>query len=213
MSVPTTDRTATRVQLDELHRYLVEARGSLLWKIDGLDEYDVRRPLTPSGTNLLGLIKHLTGVELLYLGACFGRISAHAPGWFGQQSAVRSDFLATTDESRDQLIQDYRHACAHADATLAALPDDAVTHAPWLSPEPLGLHRILVHLVTETEHHVGHADIVRELIDGSLGRSEAESELDNTGGGDVPDAEGWRHRYEMVEATARAASGFTAGVR
>lgn len=213
MSVPTTDRTVTRVHLDELHRYLVEARSSLIWKLEGLDEYDVRRPLTRSGTNLLGLVKHLTGVELLYLGACFGRYSAAAPAWFGRQQQLRSDFVATAQESHRQLVEDYRNACAHADGTLASLPDDAVADAPWLSPEPLGLHRILLHLVTETEHHLGHADIVRELMDGSLGRSATDSELDNTGGGDVPDDEGWRRHHDAAEALARGASDSTANLR
>jgi hypothetical protein len=50
----------------DLHSYLHGARETLLWKLDGLGEYDIRRPLTPSGTNLLGLVKHSAGTELLY---------------------------------------------------------------------------------------------------------------------------------------------------
>ena len=56
-----------------LVRYLQQARDAMLWKLDGLGEYDIRRPLTPTGTNLLGLVKHLAGVESGYFGATFGR--------------------------------------------------------------------------------------------------------------------------------------------
>jgi hypothetical protein len=52
----------------DLQRYLRVAREALLWKLDGLSDHDIRRPLVPTGTNLLGLVKHLTGVELGYLG-------------------------------------------------------------------------------------------------------------------------------------------------
>ena len=57
----------------DLHRYLQDAREALLWKLDGLTEYDVRRPMVPTGTNLLGLVKHVASVELGYFGDCFGR--------------------------------------------------------------------------------------------------------------------------------------------
>ncbi|NEE26132.1 DUF664 domain-containing protein, partial [Streptomyces sp. SID7982] len=53
---------------DILRLYLQNARDALLWKLDGLSEYDIRRPLTPTGTNLLGLVKHVAGIELGYLG-------------------------------------------------------------------------------------------------------------------------------------------------
>ncbi len=55
----------------DLQRYLQTAREALLWKLEGLDEYDARRPLTPTGTNLLGLVKHAAGVEVGYFGDCF----------------------------------------------------------------------------------------------------------------------------------------------
>ncbi len=57
----------------ELLRYLQEGRDAMLWKLEGLGEYDVRRPLVPTGTNLLGLVKHLAGIELGYFGETFGR--------------------------------------------------------------------------------------------------------------------------------------------
>ena len=65
----------------DLHRYLQDAREALLWKLEGLSEYDARRPLVPSGTNLLGLVKHVTGVELGYFGDTFGRPGADQVNW------------------------------------------------------------------------------------------------------------------------------------
>jgi hypothetical protein len=56
-----------------LHRYLQAGRDVLLWKLEGLTDYDMRRPLVPTGTNLLGLVKHLAGIETGYLGSTFGR--------------------------------------------------------------------------------------------------------------------------------------------
>ncbi|MGW3505523.1 mycothiol transferase, partial [Streptomyces globisporus] len=57
---------------DILRLYLQNARDAVLWKLDGLSEYEIRRPLTPTGTNLLGLVKHVASVELGYLGDAFG---------------------------------------------------------------------------------------------------------------------------------------------
>lgn len=98
----------------DLRRYLQDARDALLWKLEGLGEYDVRRPLTPTGTNLLGLVKHLAGVELWYLGDAFGRPPAERP-WTPDEARDNADFWATADESRDLIIGAYRRAWEHAD--------------------------------------------------------------------------------------------------
>ncbi|WP_285775918.1 DinB family protein [Microtetraspora sp. NBRC 13810] len=160
----------------DLHRYLRDARTALLWKLDGLPERDIRRPLTPTGTNLLGLVKHLTGVELLYLGHVYGRhFEEHVP-WFRPDLAPdafapNTDMWATAEESREHVVGLYRRAWEHADATVQALGLDAVCHVPWWPAEygRATLHRILVHMIAETGRHAGHADIVRELIDGAAG--------------------------------------------
>ena len=67
---------------DHLRHYLQIARDALLWKLDGLSEYDVRRPLTPTGTNLLGLVKHVASVEFGYFGDIFGRPSEEPLPWY-----------------------------------------------------------------------------------------------------------------------------------
>ena len=66
----------------DLHRYLQRGREAVLWKLDGLSEYDIRRPMVPTGTNLLGLVKHLASVELGYFGEVFGRPSGEPLPWF-----------------------------------------------------------------------------------------------------------------------------------
>ncbi|MGH3496205.1 MAG: DinB family protein [Nocardioidaceae bacterium] len=106
----------------DLHRYLREAREALLWKLDGLSEYDVRRPMTPTGTNLLGLVKHVASLELSYFGQTFGRPAADALPWFDDDAEPNADMWATADQSRDQIVGLYHRAWAHADATINDLP-------------------------------------------------------------------------------------------
>ncbi|KOV95449.1 MULTISPECIES: DinB family protein [unclassified Streptomyces] len=153
----------------DLQVYLQDARDALLWKLDGLSEYDIRRPLTPTGTNLLGLVKHLTGAEALYFGAAFGRPFPGTPLWITGDAEPDADLWARADESREDITGRYRRACARADETVAALPLDAVGRVPG-APAGTTLHRVLTHMVAETQRHAGHADIVRELIDGAVGQ-------------------------------------------
>ena len=162
----------------DLHRYLQAAREALLWKLDGLAEYDIRRPLTPTGTNLLGLVKHLAGVELWYFGDAFGRPPRERP-WSADDARNNADFWASADESRDQIAEMYRRAWAHADQTIETLSLDAIGHVPWwpADRQEVTLHRILVHVVAETNRHAGHADIVRELIDGAAGLQAGDDNL------------------------------------
>jgi uncharacterized damage-inducible protein DinB len=155
----------------DLHSSLQAAREALLWKLDGLSEYDIRRPLTPTGTNLLGLVKHLAGVELWYFGDAFGRPPAGPRPWSEDDARNNADMWATAGEPRDQIVGMYRGAWAHADETISTLALDAPGYVPWwpVGDREVTLHRILVHLVAETHRHAGQADIVRELIDGAAG--------------------------------------------
>ena len=106
----------------DLHRYLQLAREALLWKLDGLSEYDVRRPLVPTGTNLLGLVKHLASVEAGYFGETFGRPFRRAAAVVGRDAEPNADMWATADESRDEIVGLYHRVWAHSDATIEALP-------------------------------------------------------------------------------------------
>jgi uncharacterized damage-inducible protein DinB len=187
---------------DDLHRYLKAARDALLWKLDGLSDYDVRRPMTSTGTNLLGMVKHLCGVEAGYFGETFGRRFDESMPWFEEGSEANADMWATADESREEILGLYRRVTAHADETIETLLD-AIGHVPWWPKErsEVTLHRILVHMVAETNRHAGHADIVRELIDGTVG-----VRRDNDNMAEV-DAEWWRAYRDRLERAAREASG------
>ena len=155
----------------DLHRYLQQARDAVLWKLDGLSEYDIRRPMVRTGTNLLGLIKHLAGVEIGYFGDVFGRPSGEPLPWLEKDAEPNADMWATADESRQQIVGLYRRAWVHSDATIEELTLDAVGHVSWWPDDrrEVTLRRILVHVIAETSRHAGHADILRELMDGEVG--------------------------------------------
>ena len=185
-----------------LHGYLQRGREALLWKLDGLAEYDIRRPLTRTGTNLLGLVKHVAGVEADYLGEVFARPFAEPLPWLDQGAEANAHMWATADESRERITGLYRRVWAHSDATIEALPLDAEGRVPWWPAEqnPVTLHRILIHMIAETHRHAGHADIVRELVDGAAGLRD--------GGDNMPpgDEAWWQDHRDRVEAAAQEAA-------
>jgi hypothetical protein len=180
---------------DDLHRYLQEGRDSVVHSLDGLSEYDVRRPLVPSGTNLLGLVKHLAGVELGYLGASVGRPSPVALPWEDDASVWESaDLWATADQTRDYLLGLYRTAWAHSDESLATLSLDAPASVPWWpeAQRATTVGHLVVRVVAETAQHAGHCDLVRELIDGRGGRDAS----------DAGDEEWWTTYVGRIQAAA-----------
>lgn len=185
----------------DLHRYLQDARDALLWKLEGLSEYDVRRPLTPTGTNLLGLVKHLATVELGYLGEVFGRPSAIPLPWVAEGAEPNADMWATAEESREAVVGLYRQAWTHADATLDALPLETVGTVPWWPAErrTITLHHAVVRVIADAQRHAGHADILRESIDGAVGMR-----ADNTAMAEG-DAAWWQAHRERLERVAREA--------
>jgi hypothetical protein len=184
-----------------LCRYLQDTRGALLWKLDGLSEYDVRRPLVPTGTNLLGLVKHLASVEIGYFGDTFGRPFTGPLPW--DEEDPTSDLFATSAESREFITGLYRQAWAHSDATIEALELDATGRVPWWPADrnEVTLHRVLVHVIAETSQHAGHADIVRELIDGAAGLRADRPNLPST------EQAWWSAHRDRVETAAREAAG------
>lgn len=190
----------------DLHRYLRSAREALLWKVDGASEYDARRPLTPTGTNLLGLVKHVASVDVGYFGECFGRPFAEPLPWFADGAEPNADLWVPADESREEILALCRRAWAHSDTTIDALPLDAVGQVPWWPAErrEVTLHRLLVHMVAETHRHAGHADIVRELVDGSAGLSAGNDNLP----GVTP--QWWLEYRARVEQAAQEAGGLAA---
>jgi hypothetical protein len=182
-----------------LHNDLRDMRAALLWKLDGLSEYDVRRPLTATGTNLLGLVKHLSLSEARYFGEVFDRpFPAPIPSW-DDLAAVDAYTWARADESRAAIIDGYRRACDHADETIAALAIDAPGHVPWWPRPDVKLFNVMVHILTETSRHAGHADILREQVDGVVGTDEQMASWWH------PDAAYWAERRATIEHAAQAA--------
>src|ERR1700734_660125 len=182
-----------------LHDDLRWIREALVWKLDGLSEYDIRRPLTATGTNLLGLVKHSATWEARYFGEVFGRpFPEPLPRW-DDEAASGTDLWVTEDETREQIIGFYRRVWEHADATIDTLAIDAPGHVPWWPRPNVKLFNILVHILTETSRHAGHADILREQLDGRTGVSAEDS--DELG----RDAAFWESRRAEIERAARAA--------
>jgi uncharacterized damage-inducible protein DinB len=193
----------TDSQKSDLHRYLQIARDALLWKLDGLSEYDIRRPMVPTGTNLLGLLKHVASVEAGYLGDTFGRPFGEPLPWFEEDAEPNADMWATVDESREQMVDLYHRVWANSDATIEALPLDSLGQVPWWPEErrSVTLHRILIHMIAETDRHAGQADIVRELIDGTVGLRQDNDNM-------APVDEAWWSSYrDRLERAARDAAG------
>ena len=183
--------------------YLRARRADLVGKLEGLDEYDARRPLTPTGTNLLGLVKHVASVELGYFGEVFGRPSGRDLPALAEDAEPDADMWATPSESRGAILELHSFSARHSDATIEALPLIAPGEVPWWPPERRGvtLHQILVHMCVETARHAGHADILRELIDGAAGNGAADPNLTERTPG------GWSRHRERLEAAAREAAG------
>ena len=114
-----------------LYNYLKHEREAVLAKLDGLSEYDVRRPLTVTGTNLLGLVKHLATWEARYLGEVFDRpFPGPLPRWDVEAERL-ADMWATERESRSDVVDRYRRVWEHSDATVDALALDATGRVAW----------------------------------------------------------------------------------
>ncbi|MFF0040070.1 DinB family protein [Streptomyces mirabilis] len=186
----------------DLLRSLQAARDALLWKLDGLSEYDVRRPLTPTGTNLLGLVKHVTGVELGYFGDTFGRpFFEEPPLWCTADAEPNADMWADADETREQIVGLYRQAWKHSDTTIETFALDALGRVAWWPEDrrEATLHQVLVRVIADTHRHAGHADILRESIDGAAGMWEGNDAMPSG------DRSWWDSHRSRLERVAREA--------
>ncbi|MBF4598236.1 MULTISPECIES: DinB family protein [Curtobacterium] len=197
-SAPTPDQAAADAAVKQtLHRYLQKHRAALLAKLDGLAERQARWPVTPTGTNVLGLVKHVAGVQAGYFGEVFGRPLPDPPAWL--ESEDGDDMFAPLDETMADVVAFHHRSAAHADATIEALDLTATGTVSWWPEEHrhVTLHRILVHMAYETARHAGHADIVREMLDGLAGDGDGNL-ADKT-----PD-EWVRWREQLVDIAERA---------
>jgi uncharacterized damage-inducible protein DinB len=157
-AVPRTDESELATSL----AFLDFVRGCVLKKVEGLDEEQLRRRLVVSDTTLLGLVQHLTDGERYWFGYTFT----------GDERWGDVDFSMVVPEDRSaaDVIADYRAAIAESDAHIAAAGSpDALTAMP-VDERPMALRWVIAHQIGETTRHAGHADILRELIDGTTGR-------------------------------------------
>jgi uncharacterized damage-inducible protein DinB len=151
------EKTSLRVALDR-HRDVV------LWKIQGLDDEQLRRPMTPSGTSLLGLVKHLAAVEYGWFCSTFGRETEPLPF---DDDEPNADLRVTPTETTADIVDFYRRARSAADSVIDEVEVDELGTA-WFGDQ-VSMRWVLIHMIEETARHAGHLDILRELIDGQSG--------------------------------------------
>lgn len=182
-----------------LKHYLQRGREGLLLKLEGLSERDLRMPRTPTGTSLIGIVKHCANVEWGYLGMTFGRTfpDQHRLVPFEAYAAdPQADWYATEDETTSGIIDLYHRVGEAARATIDELPLDTIGRVPWW-PEDIAranLHHLIVRVIDDTARHAGQADIIRELHDGAVGLHP-----DNT---NIPDGYDWPAYVEKLTALA-----------
>lgn len=146
-------------------------RESLAWKLAGLSERELRLPRTDTGTNLLGLVKHVATIEQGYLLGCLGRPPVEPTPWVEPGAETNADLYATAEQSREWVLDFYSRVAAAVDRAVTELPLDTPATVPWW-PEGRSattLHHLVVHVIAETARHTGQADILREQLDGATG--------------------------------------------
>jgi uncharacterized damage-inducible protein DinB len=149
-------------ELDTALAFLSFARACVLKKCEGLTEEQLRRRFVVSDTTLLGLVQHMTDGERYWFGHTVGGDPAYAD--------VDFSMVVPAERSADEVIEGYREAIVASDAVIAAAAGlDQVTAVP-IDEEPQSLRWVLAHVTSETARHAGHADILRELLDGTTGR-------------------------------------------
>jgi uncharacterized damage-inducible protein DinB len=137
-------------------------RATILHKLEGLDDEQLRRPMTASGVSLLGLVKHLAATEHGWFLKIYAGLDE--PDLFDPDT----EFHVESDDTTDSVINSYVRTCERAgEATKAGALDDVVT-TPWGAQ--VNLRAILAHMIQETARHNGHADVIREAIDGTTGQ-------------------------------------------
>jgi uncharacterized damage-inducible protein DinB len=189
-----------------LRRYLQQAREALLHKVDGLSERNLRMPRTPTGTNLLGIVKHCLNVEVGYFGPTFGRVWPTAEELVAEDAYdtdPQADWYATEDETAMNLVDLYRRVWTFADRTIESRPLDAPGRVPWWRQghQDVTLHTVILHVTCDLARHAGHADILREQLDGTAGMRPGDPNVVER------DLAHLEERRSRIEADARAAAG------
>src|SRR5580658_9488593 len=149
-------------ELDTALAFLNFNRESVLKKTEGLDDEQLRRRLVPTGTNLLGLVQHLAQAERNWFGYHLaGAAHVRSPG---------SGMRVPRGRATAEVLDDYRAAIAASDAAIRAIGDPEAHLARLVAGQHLTMRWLIAHMTSETARHAGHADILREQIDGTTGR-------------------------------------------
>ena len=153
--------------------------------------------MTPTGSNLLGIVKHLASVQAGYFGDVFGLPWPEPMPWMGSDAQINDDMYATSHESTESIRGMYERSLAHAKATFEARDLDDVGAVAWWPADRRNptLRTVMVHMLVETARHAGHLDILRELIDGNAGRFENDGSMPS---GDVFDWEAYVGRVQQA---------------
>lgn len=143
-------------------------RATLLWKVDGLTDADLRRVMTPSGLTLLGMVKHLAYVERWWFQAVFAGEVVSFPWTDADPDA---DWRVESDETVAAILDLYRTEVARSRTITNAANLDDLARRPqtWPVGGAQTLRWIMLHMIEETARHNGHADLMREAIDGATG--------------------------------------------
>lgn len=141
-------------------------RATIVAICRGLSEEDLRRPMVPSGTTLLGLVKHLAFVEHGWFEEVVGN---HPSGLEFDESDPMMDFRIEPEETSEDIFEMYRASCERSNEILAQVSLDDVSQWPGRSYD-CNFRWVLAHMLEETARHTGHADILREMIDGKIGQ-------------------------------------------
>ena len=163
-SAPQGASNRTGSERETLHDSLNRNRDIVVWKLEGLDDEALRRPVVASGTNMLGLVKHLAAVEFGWFCTTFGRETEPLPFDDDDENA---DLRVETHETTADILTFYARARAAADVAIDELDLDTIGTS-WAA-FPVSLRWVLVHMIEETARHAGHLDIARELLDGATG--------------------------------------------
>jgi len=162
------DPMRTGPEKETLEEFLEYHRDTLLWKLSGLSDLDLRRQMVPSGVSLLGIVKHLGFVEQNWFFGFAGLEYETAVPWTDEDPDA--DFRIEPAETTEDILDFYRATCARSREIVAGASLDDISRRSEVPPEGLPTLRwILIHMIEETARHNGHADILREQIDGATG--------------------------------------------
>jgi uncharacterized damage-inducible protein DinB len=147
----------------ELEEFLDFFRGVTERKLDGLTRAQATQVVMPSGTTMLGIVKHLAWAEWRWF--CYFLL-----GEEGEGMEIADSFVLDPADTTDSVLQEYRAACETSRVNAAATPSlDTLATTEHRVHGRVTLRWILVHMIEETARHAGHLDILRELTDGRVG--------------------------------------------